>query len=378
MFEQTKALCRHFLKLGIPGFDLIVYHKGQCVLRHMDGYADPENKIPMRGKEKYHIYSCSKLFTCVAAMQLWEKGLFSLEDKLSDYLPAFGEMTVQTETGIQKAKNPIRIHHLFEMTSGMNYDLQTPALKEYYQKPNNPCPTVEVVNLLAKTPLAFEPGEGWRYSLSHDVLAALVEVLSGEKFEDYVRSHIFEPLGMVHSDFVHPVEDWEGFARQYRYNAQTGEYQPWWTNSYRPGPAYASGGAGCVSTVEDYIRFLEALRVGDVILKKETIALMATNRLTDQQRTMFTYSTPGIGYGLGMRTPYQDPNRTEFGWGGAAGAFASVDTVNDITIYYAQHVLLSPNRPLRSWLYNAVRGDLLGETVQFPFDETDENPELTY
>lgn len=378
MFEQTKTLCRHFLKLGIPGFDLIVYHKGQCVLRHMDGYADPENKIPMRGKEKYHIYSCSKLFTCVAAMQLWEKGLFSLEDKLSDYLPAFGEMTVQTETGIQKAKNPIRIHHLFEMTSGMNYDLQTPALKEYYQKPNNPCPTVEVVNLLAKTPLAFEPGEGWRYSLSHDVLAALVEVLSGEKFEDYVRSHIFEPLGMVHSDFVHPVEDWEGFARQYRYNAQTGEYQPWWTNSYRPGPAYASGGAGCVSTVEDYIRFLEALRVGDRILKKDTIALMATNRLTDQQRTMFTYSTPGIGYGLGMRTPYQDPNRTEFGWGGAAGAFASVDTVNDITIYYAQHVLLSPNRPLRSWLYNAVRGDLLGETVQFPFDETDENPELTY
>jgi CubicO group peptidase (beta-lactamase class C family) len=105
---------------------------------------------------------------------------------------------------------------------------------------------------------------------------------------------------------------------------------------------------------------------------------MATNRLTDQQRTMFTYSSPGIGYGLGMRTPYQDPNRTEFGWGGAAGAFASVDTVNDITIYYAQHVLLSPNRPLRSWLYTAVRADLKGEKIQFPFDEVDENPELTY
>ena len=378
MFEQTKALCQHFLKQGIPGFDLIVYHKGECVLRHMGGYADPDQKLPIRGKEKYHIYSCSKLFTCVAAMQLWEKGLFSLEDKLSDYLPAFGEMTVATEEGIRKAQNPIRIHNLFEMTSGMDYSLRTPELVEYYQKPNNPCPTVETVNQFAKTPLVFEPGEGWRYSLSHDVLAALVEVLSGEKFEDYVKTHIFDPLGMEHSTFLHPIEDWEGFARQYRYDEQTGEYQPWWVNTYRPGPAYASGGAGCVSTVEDYIKFLEALRVGDKILKKQTVALMATNRLTDQQRTMFTYSSPGIGYGLGMRTPYQDPNRTEFGWGGAAGAFASVDTVNDITIYYAQHVLLAPNRPLRSWLYTAVRADLKGEKIQFPFDEVDENPELTY
>ncbi len=378
MFEQTKALCNHFLKLGIPGFDLIVYKDGECVLRHMGGYADPDKKLPIQGKEKYHIYSCSKLFTCVAAMQLWEKGKFSLEDKLSDYLPAFGEMTVKTENGIQKAKNPIRIHHLFQMTSGMNYDMQTPALKEYYQLPGNTCPTVETVNQLAKTPLEFEPGEGWRYSLSHDVLAALVEVLSGEKFECYVKKNIFDPLGMTHSDFVHPVEDWEGFARQYRYNSETGEFQPWWKNSYRPGREYASGGAGCVSTVEDYIKFLEALRIGDVILKKETIAMMAVDRLTEQQREMYTYSTPGIGYGLGMRTPRNDPERTEFGWGGAAGAFASVDVVNNITIYYAQHVLLSPNRHLRPWIYNAVRADLMGKKIKTPIDETDDNPELTY
>ena len=79
MFEQTKALCDLFIKLGIPGLDLIVYKDGKCVFRHMDGYADPENKIPVQGKEKYHIYSCSKLVTCVAAMQLWEKGMFSLD-----------------------------------------------------------------------------------------------------------------------------------------------------------------------------------------------------------------------------------------------------------------------------------------------------------
>lgn len=378
MFEQTKALCQYFLKRGIPGFDLIVYKDGQCILRHMGGYADLENKIPIQGKEKYHIYSCSKLFTCVAAMQLWEKGMFSLEDDLADYLPAFREMTVKTETGIEKAKNPIKIHHLFGMTAGLNYDMQTPDLKEYYEACDHCCPTVEVVNVIAKTPLEFEPGTGWHYSLCHDVLAALVEVLSGQKFECYMKEHIFDPLGMENSDFLHPEEDWEGFARQYHYDIETGEVQLRWNNAYRPGKEYASGGAGCVSTAEDYIKFLEALRIGDVILKKETIAMMATDRLTEQQRQMYTYDKMVNGYGLGMRTSRLDPTWTDFGWGGAAGAYASVDPVNNVTFYYAQHLLNSPVRNLRPWLYRTIRADLLGEKIQVPITQDDDNPSLTY
>ena len=378
MFEQTKALCQYFLKRGIPGFDLIVYKDGQCILRHMGGYADLENKIPIQGKEKYHIYSCSKLFTCVAAMQLWEKGMFSLEDDLADYLPAFREMTVKTETGIEKAKNPIKIHHLFGMTAGLNYDMQTPDLKEYYEACDYCCPTVEVVNVIAKTPLEFEPGTGWHYSLCHDVLAALVEVLSGQKFECYVKEHIFDPLGMENSDFLHPVEDWEGFARQYHYDIEIGEVQLRWNNAYRPGKEYASGGAGCVSTAEDYIKFLEALRIGDVILKKETIAMMATDRLTEQQRQMYTYDKVVNGYGLGMRTSRLDPTWTDFGWGGAAGAYASVDPVNNVTFYYAQHLLNSPVRNLRPWLYRTIRADLLGEKIQVPITQDDDTPSLTY
>lgn len=378
MFEQTKAVCQMFLDMGVPGLDLIVYKDGQCVLRHMGGYADPENKIPVSGKEKYHIYSCSKLLTCTAAMQLWEKGLFSLEDDLADYMPAFREMTVKTADGIKKAAKPIKIRHLFEMTAGMNYDLQTPALRAYYEACDRRCPTVELVNQLVTTPLAFEPGEGWQYSLCHDVLAALVEVLSGQKFEDYVKEHILDPLGMEHTTFLHPLEDWEGFARQFRYNEATKYFEPWWTNTYRPGSEYASGGAGCVSTVEDFIKFLEALRVGDVILKKETIAMMATDRLSDQQRAMYTYGTPNVGYGLGMRTPRGNPEHTEFGWGGAAGAFASVDPVNNITLFYAQHVLMSPNRSVRSWLYKTVRADLLGEKAQIPELIEYYDPSITY
>lgn len=378
MFEQTKALCQHFLDMGIPCFDLIVYKDGECILRHMGGYADPENKIPMQGNEKYHIYSCSKLITCTAAMQLWEKGMFSLDDNLSDYLPAFAEMTVKTENGVRKAKKPIKILDLFRMTSGMTYEMHTPELEEYYNIPGNHCPTIETVNMFAKTPLAFEPGEGWKYGVSHDVLGALVEVLSGEKFENYVKKHIFEPLGMNHSDFLHPLEDWNGFAKQYIYNAETSQFEPAWRYWCHLGKEFASGGGGCTSTVEDYIKFLESLRIGDIVLKKETIALMATNHLTEQQRAMYT--SPLIGYGLGMRTPSLDPNgaRKDFGWGGAAGAYAAVDPVHNLSFYYSQHVLHSPNRHLRTWLYHTIRADLSGEKIEVPIDKVDDKPRLTY
>ncbi len=378
MFDQTKALCRMFLDMGIPGFDLIVYHNGQCALRHLGGYADREKQIPMQGKEKFYIYSCSKLLTCVAAMQLWEQGKFSLEDKISDTIPEYANVMVQTENGLEKAKNPILIRHLFQMTAGMTYERDTPPLREYYEACGHRCPTVETVRQFAKTPLAFHPGEGWKYSLCHDVLAALVEVLSGEKFEDYVKNHIFQPLGMEHSDFMHPIDDWNGFARLFHYNAQTRQLEPRWQNTFRPGKEYASGGAGCVSTVEDYIKFLEALRTGGTILKKETIAMMATDRLTEQQRQMYTYDKVVNGYGLGMRTPRLDPTWTEFGWGGAAGAFASVDPVNNITFYYAQHVLGSPIMPLRPWLYRVIRADMLNEQIQLPFNIADSAPTLTY
>jgi len=287
-------------------------------------------------------------------------------------------MTVKTENGIRKAKNSIKIHHLFQMTFGINYDMHSPQLEEYYSIPGNQCPTVETVNCFAKNPLVFEPGEGWKYGLSHDVLGALVEVLSGEKFENYGKAHIFDPLGMIHSDFTHPVEDWDGFARMYQYDQKTGSFNPIFRHWCHIGKEFAGGGGGCTSTVEDYIKFLEALRVGDVILKKETIAMMATDYLSDQQRAMYPYCTTNIGYGLGMRAPRIDALHKEFGWAGAAGAYASVDPELNISFYYSQHVIVSPNRHLRRWLYNTIRADLLGEKVQVPIKTVDNNPNLTY
>lgn len=353
MFERTKALCASFLDLGIPGFDLAVYHHGTCVLRHMDGFSDREKQIPVNGQERWYIYSCSKPITCTAALQLWEQGRFSLEDPLSRYLPEFGEMMV----GDRKAENPILIRHLFEMTAGFSYDVASASLTAFQKATNGRCPTRETMIHLAKEPLLFEPGTQWYYSLCHDVLAALVEVVSGQTFEDYVQAHIFQPLGMTRSTFLLPADEKESLARLYACDEATGEITPCGQdNSYILGSEYASGGAGCVSTVEDYMKFLEALRLG-TILKPETVALMATDRMTDT--LMEYYDFPhSHGYGLGVRTPRTGSPFTDFGWGGAAGAYLAVDIPHGMTLYYAQHVLTSPMRDLRTKITEAVLADL--------------------
>ena len=372
MFEKTKALCDSFLDMGVPGFDLIVYKDGQCILRYMGGYSDLERQIPINGSEKYNIYSCSKPITVTAAMQLWERGLFSLEDKLSDYMPEFETMTVKTEDGIVPAKNPIRIHHLFEMTAGFSYALRSPQLELLRQQTNGICPTREVARSLAKEPLLFEPGDRYNYSLCHDVLAALVEVLSGQLFADYVREHIFEPLGMENSDFLLPMERIEEVSPQYFFDAALGKAVPRSkVPVYRIGTQHASGGAGCVSTVEDYIKFLEALRTGEKLLKRDTIRLMTTDRLSAHQKR--TYASTTHGYGLGMRAPMDGYPRRDYGWGGAAGAFLAVDEVNGITLYYSQHLLSSPNQGVRGQTYTMVLKDL-GITAT----HTATNAKLTY
>lgn len=362
MFEKTKSICDGFLEMGIPGFDLLVYKDGQEILRYMGGYADRERRIPMRGNERYNIYSCSKPITCTAAMQLWEKGLFSLEDELSKYMPEFAEMTVKTPKGLVPACRPILIQDLFQMTAGFNYDLRSPSMIQLHKDTDGRSPTREVARYLAREPLQFHPGDQYMYSLCHDVLAALVEVLSGEKFADYVKAHIFDPLGMKDSDFLLPMDQYDTVAPLY-YNDPEQDcivrHPQGQVPVFRLGSEHASGGAGCVSTVEDYMKFLEALREGERLLKRQTIDLMATDRLTPAQ--MDTYpSARFYGYGLGMRTPKVGSRRTDFGWGGAAAAHLAVDIPHGISFYYAQHVILSPNHDIRGWVFLSVMDELFG------------------
>ncbi len=357
MFEKLKEYCDSFLEIGIPGFDLVVYKDGECILRHMNGYSDLENKVKINGKERYNIYSCSKVITCTAALQLWEKGLFSLEDELSDYMPEFSEMSIRTDDGIKKAKNKILIKQLFEMTAGFSYDCFSPQLQKAVDETNGKCPTREMMKYLAKEPLLFEPGDKWRYSLCHDVLAALVEVVSGEKFENYVKKNIFDVVGMPDSTFMLPDEEIETVAQQYRFEDGKAVNIGKDISVYKIGTEYASGGAGCISTVDDYIKLLEAIRTYK-LLKPETVKLMAHDRLTDEQRETYTKKNTH-GYGLGVRCPKGDKRNIDFGWGGAAGAYLAIDVQNAISIYFSTHILSSPVQGLRSVIYPFVRAELL-------------------
>ena len=333
---------------GWPGNDILVMFNGEPVFRHQAGFSDLEAGKPMTGKERVNLYSCSKIATCVAALQLFEKGLFKLDDALADYMPEFADMKVLEDGKERPAAGPIRIWHLFTMTAGFSYDVNSPSIAAY-RKENPACPTREFIRALADDPLHFDPGTRWNYSLCHDVLAAFVEVLSGQCFADYAHDHIFGPLGMADTTFLMPDSELGTIAPQYRYNAETKKpvfcgptIQP-----YKFGSEYASGGAGAISTCEDYIKLLEALRVGDVILKKETIDLMTTDRLTDKTRPTFWNNVYGYGLGVRCKSTVLPDGDSDFGWGGAAGALAVIDRGYGFTIMLVQHMLSAPDPALR-------------------------------
>lgn len=364
VFKKLDELLDEFLGIGIPGNDCTVYYKGNCVYRRFAGFSDKENKIPMNGKELYNIYSCSKVITCVAALQLYEKGLFRLEDNLSEYMPEFKTMYVRTEDGIKKAANQITVKDLFCMTAGFSYDLNSPMIKKCQAETNGKCRTVELMKHLAKEPLLFEPGTRWEYSLCHDVLAALVEVISGVRFGEYVKKNIFDVLGMNNSTFLLDDSKLDLITPLYYFDNETEKIvkRPK-TIDYKLGSEYESGGAGCISTVDDYIKFLEALRIGNVILKKETIDMMSKNQITAEQAKS-CWVAEGYGYGLGVRCPNGSSEITDFGWGGAAGAYLAVDRSSDMTVFYAQHVLNPPNNEQRGKIGPLVK-EIINENYGF-------------
>lgn len=181
---------------GLPGCDLSVTRNGREVYRRTVGYSDAEMKRPVDHDTLWWIFSATKVITCTAAMRLVEEGRLKLTDKVSDYLPAFGSLTVRQKDGtIVPATEPMRIVHLFTMTGGMDYDLNAPEITNAIAAGHTD--TVSLCSAMASRPLWFEPGTHYQYSLCHDVLAAVVEVITEMKFSDYLRELMFEPLGMA-------------------------------------------------------------------------------------------------------------------------------------------------------------------------------------
>ena len=371
----------------VPGNSIVVWKDGQKVFSYQSGYSDLEAKIPMQGDELFNIYSCSKPATVVAALQLYESGKFLLDDPLYDFIPEFKHMRVQLENGeTEEARSPITMRHLFTMTAGFGYDTNAPWRKRAEERTNGRMETLEVVRAIAEEPLYFHPGTRWNYSLCHDVLAAAVEVISGQRFADYVRTHIFEPLDMKSACYHPDASTTARMAQQYRYSVDGGDdavklqaglirgedgvvINVGKGNHLVFGEAYDSGGAGIITSVEDYAKLANALSVGGVgatgerILGSGTIELLRTDQIFGRgiDTSKFCWSQlKGYGYGLGVRTMLDraksgfNGSVGEFGWGGAAGATILVDPDMHLAYFYAHHMLNPREEYYQPRLRNAV------------------------
>lgn len=388
-FSAMKDFMDRLCLWRIPGNCISVCIDNQEVFTYQSGYENFEKKIKMGSDKLFNIYSCSKVATVTAALQLYERGMFLLDDPLYDFIPEYKNMLISDENGnTSKANNPITLRHLFTMTSGLTYDRNSPAIEKAKTLTAGKMNTVEVAKCFAEIPLASEPGEKWRYSVSHDVLAAVVEVVSGIKFRDYVKENIFEPLEMNNS-FYHSESVLDRVCEQYRYinstetdtvklqQAANSDNDGYTVNVGREvqthvfGPEYDSGGAGITTTVSDYSKFTSALanggigRNGEKIISAGTIDLLRENQLNEQQHKYFNWQQlKGYGYGLGVRTMTDralsgsNGSLGEFGWGGAAGATVIVDPKLRLSAFYAHH-MLNPQEAyyqprLRNVLYSCL------------------------
>ncbi len=388
-FAPMKNFMDHLTDWIIPGNSIVVYHKNKEVFRYSSGYSDLENNIPMSGDELLNIYSCSKVATVVAALQLYEQGKFLLDDPLYNYISEYKDMYIKGENGeLVKAKNPITLRHLFTHTSGMTYNIKCNNIKDVIEKTDGRAPTIEIVKAFAKEPLMFEPGDKWSYSFAHDVLGAVVEVISGKRFSQYVTENIFEPVGINDAYYYRNDDIRARMATQYNYIVgeptddivkmqMKSESEKGYIvnrgkdNSHIHGTEYDSGGAGIVTTVSSYAKFANALAMGgrtqsgEQILSKNTLDLLRTNQLTNAQLDYFNWSQlKGYGMGLGVRTLIDKAKGGsngalgEFGWGGAAGATILVDMDNEFSYFYSHH-MTNPQEDyyqprLRNVAYNCI------------------------
>lgn len=387
-FEPLKEFMDHLTSWRIPGNCIRVAMGGKEVFRYESGYSDLENKVPMTGEGLFNIYSCSKPITVTAALQLYEKGVFLLDDPLYEYIPEFKDMYVKEGDDVREAKNTITMRHLLTMTAGFIYSFDSPGFKKAREITDGKMDTLTVAKCVASDPLHFEPGTKWQYSICHDILGAAIEAMSGMKFRDYVKKNVFEPLGMNDS-YYHNDEVIDRVNKLYRFvdgentdivKLQSGELksvggkivEEGKSVSHVLGAEFDSGGAGITTSLDDYMKFANAMALGGIgtngerILSQGTVELMKTNQITEQLLPYLNWSQlTGYGYGLGVRTMIDRAKSGslgsvgEFGWGGAAGATFLADTDMELAVFYTHH-LLNPQETyyqprLKNVIYNCLK-----------------------
>jgi CubicO group peptidase (beta-lactamase class C family) len=310
------------------------------------GWANKEAQTPLRVDHIFRIFSNTKLVTTCAALLLFEEGRFQLDDPIERFIPQLANRRVLRPGATsldetEPAKGSITIRHLMSHRSGLSYgvfDPGTTMFKAYNErKVLNPATTLaQMIDVLADLPLVYHPGISWEYSVATDVMARLIEVISGQRFDKFIQSRIFGPLGMVDTAFVVPEKD-RGRLTAYYAGADLVEPMkpglsrtddsPYPDAYLRPVPRL-NGGGGLVSTLPDMVALIRSLLPGgSSLLKPATMALMMTKQLPDGMWIRFPIvgELRGRGFGLAgalISEPSPLDHRDAMGelfWGGYAG-----------------------------------------------------------
>ena len=344
-FGPAHAAMQRYVDADVlPGFSSALLVGRELADVTCIGWADKEARVPLRLDHIFRAFSNTKLITSCAVLLLFEQGHFQLDDPIERFIPQLGNRRVlrpgataldQTEP----AARSISIRHLLSHSAGLSYGLFDPGSLIFAayneRKVNNPASTLaEMMDVLADLPLIYQPGTSWEYSVAIDVLARLVEVVSGQRFDAFIQSHILGPLGMVDTGFV--VSDRDRLVAYYagadlmepmKPGLMRIDEQPYPGAYLRPFPRQ-NGGGGLVSTLPDMLALVRSLLPdGPTLLKPETIKLMMTNQLPEGVWINFALigELRGKAHGLGgalvlQPSQFEHPDaKGEFFWGGAAG-----------------------------------------------------------
>lgn len=382
-FSGLTPLLKSFVEKGPSGCACSVVYKGNLEYSEYFGLADLETKTPVNDDTLYRIFSMTKVITCTAALKLYERGLYTLNDPLSEYLPEFRNPMVyrtspNSAISVSPANAPIRIRDLFTMTSGLTYGEDNTETGRQINKKMKEWNASgfkydlrTAVKMLSSVPLCFDPGTHWRYGLSHDVLAALVEAISDKKYSQFLKDEIFDPLGMKNTFHRIPEDKKKHLCSFYYRNADGTMIKSTDMDEHtQAGDVFDGGGSGLLSTLGDYQRFTSMLCNngefgGERILSRKTIDLMATNHLNGVQQTDYIWPHhAGYGYGLGVRV-MTDPAKGgcngsigEFGWSGMLGTWMMIDRNEDLSVTYMQQLQPSLEEfhapRIRSVVYGAL------------------------
>lgn len=357
--ERLGELATEMVETGyVAGVNCMVLQHGRELAYYEAGYRDVAGNKKMTRDTIFRLYSMTKPVTSAAAMILLEEGKIDLLDPVSKFLPGFQDQYV-IENGVKiPVTKPATIQNLLNMTSGLVYPGEgnpaeirnTPLMEEVIAKLSTPeaLKTVDIANRIGELPLAFMPGTTWQYGLSADVLGAVIEVVSGMSYGEFLKKRIFEPLGMQDTAFYVPAARQDRLAKVYR-ETEDGLVEEHFShlgiqNTMEREPAFESGGAGLTSTIDDYARFTQMLLQkgeyqGRRILSQETVRFMTTAHVSaQQQRGVETWeSLAGYTYGNLMRIMTSPESAGglgslgEYGWDGWLGTYMMNDPAHDLT-----------------------------------------------